>query len=134
MSSSGSNPGPRPDYSSFQVFHDYDDPRRAPRRRVVPERNTYHDHNRRGAVLNKPLIKKSFKPKKKQIFRRKDAFIPTTLTVAMLARVLKVKLGVIYSSMFCANVICMYTAHLLNKMRRVGMNVEASYDHSEYDC
>ena len=96
MSSSRANLSPRPDYSSFQVFLDHDDPRRAPRRqRAVPERNTYHDSNRRGTILNKPLIKKSLKPRKKQMFRRKDVFIPTTLTVAMLARVLKVKLGMI---------------------------------------
>jgi hypothetical protein len=89
---------PRPDYSSFHVFRDHDDPQRAPRRkRDAPERNTYLAHNRRNSVSNKSLNKKSVKPKFKQIVRRKDAFIPTTLTVAMLARLLKVKLGIVYS-------------------------------------
>lgn len=95
----------RPDYSSFQIFRDHDDPRRAlGRKRVAPERNTYHEYNRRETVVNKPLIKKSVKRKTKLIVRRKDVFIPTTLTVAMLARLLKVKLGVVYFPCFCVNV------------------------------
>ncbi|KDR81479.1 hypothetical protein GALMADRAFT_58853 [Galerina marginata CBS 339.88] len=44
--------------------------------------------------------------------RRKDVYIPTTLTVAMLAKSMKVKLE-----------------YLLSRMRRVGLAQEASYDH-----
>jgi hypothetical protein len=51
--------------------------------------------------LNKPPIKRPVKRKAKQIVRRKDAFIPTTLTVAMLARLLKVKLGMTNPFLVC---------------------------------
>lgn len=88
----------RPDYSSLHVFRDHEDRRHAPRRRDAPERNPYVEYNRREPVLNKDLIKKPVKRKIKQIVRRKEVFIPTTLTVAMLARLLKVKLGMIYFS------------------------------------
>lgn len=89
----------RPDYTSFQVFReDEDDDRRTQRRkRDNPERKTLREHNRREAVLNKAIIKKSPKPKMKKIIRRRDVFIPSTLTVAMLSRLLNVKLSMIVS-------------------------------------
>ncbi|PPQ77530.1 hypothetical protein CVT25_011327 [Psilocybe cyanescens] len=62
----------------------------------------------------KPLIKK-LKPKPKgsrSAVRRKNVYIPTTLTVATLSKLLKVKLD-----------------YLLSKMRQVGMGQEATYDY-----
>ncbi|KAF9532310.1 P-loop containing nucleoside triphosphate hydrolase protein [Crepidotus variabilis] len=59
----------------------------------------------------KPPAKKANKPKR-LLHRRKDLFIPSTVTVAMLARVMNVKL-----------------AQLLTRMRRVGLESEANYDY-----
>ncbi|CAA7267901.1 unnamed protein product [Cyclocybe aegerita] len=74
-----------------------------------------HDEGRSRVkdLLPKAPIKKVSKPKPRYTAqRRKNVFIPSTLTVATLARLLNVKL-----------------THLLNKMRRVGMESEANYDY-----
>jgi hypothetical protein len=77
------------DYSS----HVSDDPRRASRRnRDFYARNDHHGHHRR-EENNKLPVKRAIKPKSRGIaLRRTDVFIPTNLTVAMLAKLLKVKL------------------------------------------
>ncbi len=73
------------DYSSH-VSRDYDDPRRASRR------NDHHGHHRREEI-NKLRVKRAVKPKSRGIaVRRTDIFIPTNLTVAMLAKLLNLKL------------------------------------------
>ncbi|KAH9484142.1 Translation initiation factor IF-2, mitochondrial [Psilocybe cubensis] len=61
-------------------------------------------------IPSKLLIQKS-KPRSRNA-RRKNVYIPTTLTVATLSKVLKVKLD-----------------FLLSKMRQVGMTQEATYDY-----
>lgn len=98
--SSASNPSSKPSskYDNSPSHSDYsshvsDDPRRASRRnRDFYARNDHQGHHRR-EENNKLPVKRVNKPKSRGIaLRRTDIFIPTNLTVAMLAKLLNVKL------------------------------------------
>lgn len=83
---------PHPGHPPIHVSRD--DPGWASRRnRDFYALNDRYEHRRQGEVANKLPLKKASKVKPSEIqTRRKDVFIPTNLTVAMLAKLLNVKL------------------------------------------
>ncbi|KAF4614935.1 hypothetical protein D9613_002934 [Agrocybe pediades] len=85
-------------------------PRRQEHLRPTTQRHQNAHPSNTHVVTNKPTAKGPAKSRKSR--PKRDVYIPTTLTVSMLAKLLKVKLD-----------------HLLNKMHRVGMADEASYDY-----
>ena len=82
------------DHSPSEIFHDDEEPRRQTRwTRNAPPRNERYEYRRREQV-KMPLVKKQVQRKPKHVaLRRKDIYIPSTVTVATLAKLLKIKLG-----------------------------------------
>jgi translation initiation factor IF-2 len=77
---------------------------------------------------------RQIKAKKKRIVEKQvspDVYIPTTVSVGTLARLLGVRLGKVIVALICYSVHPLLE-HLQHRMRQAGMMEESKYDHGTY--
>lgn len=114
----------------MQVLPSVDDARPDMRHpRMKTSRPEGYDTRSRKAEPKPAPVKPKFKKPKFFIKHRPDVYIPSSMTVANLANLLEVKLGMILQPHAKLALTC--PERLQNRMKHVGMSAESHYDHSK---